>query len=639
MNKPANNSVDMIESRAAMLDAIRIMQMDFLKHGISYGWCDRVLETLLQLSQSEFGFICELLLKNDGTPYIKSHGITNIAWDESTRAFYGAHVKQGLEFHNFNSLWGQAITTGEAVIANDPDNDPRRGGYPKEHGHPPLHCFLGLPIKSASGTILGVLGLANRQGGYRQTDVEFLDLFSTTYGMLIELSREVAERKRLEEELLKSHRKFQGLVENLSDEYCIYAHDTNGDLTYVSPSIVGMLGWTPEELKVNYQTLLTDHPLNQEAIKKTEAGLGGVRQAPYMMEMFHKDGSKRWVEVSEGPVFDADGRVAGIEGIVHDVTERQQTEAQIWHQANYDRLTGLPNRSLFFDRLSREISKARRDNRYLALLYFDLDGFKPINDQYGHEAGDEVLVTVAQRWLACVRDADTLSRIGGDEFTLIVSDMDKPEMAASVAQKIVDALSEKIVLSANRECQIGVSVGISVYPSNAMEMDSMLSAADEAMYEIKQKGKSGYGFSSRVPMSGLDKMEWIRLDNAHRVEVDEIDDQHEKLVYLCNQLNVSIIQKVASEEITRQFEELIAYTVFHFEAEHKLMEEVGYPDMAKHDAEHAALIESIHQLAKPPYHEKALLILQTFKDWILKHIQTSDRELGKYLQSCGGLKK
>ncbi|MDD2700878.1 MAG: bacteriohemerythrin [Sideroxydans sp.] len=634
-----NSPLDKLELRAAMLDTIRIMQQDFLKQGISFGWCDRVLATLLKFSRSEFGFISELLHKEDGTPFIKSHGITNIAWDETTRAFYEQHAAQGMEFFNFNSLWGHAITTGEAVIANDPDNDPRRGGYPGEQGHPPLHSFLGLPIKTASGEVIGVIGLANRPGGYSQEDVEFMELFATTYGMLIEHSREAADRKRLEDELVESRRKFQSLVENISDEYCLYGHDVNGVMTYVSPSITGLLGWTPEELKVNYATLLTDNPGNQVVEQKMEGALSGVRQTPYILELRHKDGSKRWVEVSEGPVFDADGHVAGIEGIVHDVTERQKAEAQIWHQANYDRLTGLPNRSLFFDRLSREISKARRDNRYLALLYFDLDGFKPVNDQYGHEAGDEVLVCVAQRWLGCVRDADTLARIGGDEFTLIVSDMERPEMAASVAQKIVDAMSEKIVLSTRQECHVGVSVGISVYPSNAMEMDSMLSAADEAMYAIKQKKQSGFGFSLRVPISGLDKMEWIRLDDAHQVGVDEMDAEHEKLAYLGNQLNISIIEKASSEDISRQFEELIAYTVHHFESEHRLMEASAYPDRAKHEAEHAALIEAIQQLAKPPYQEKSLLILQTFKDWILQHIQKSDRELGKYLRSCKDLKK
>jgi PAS domain-containing protein len=181
-----------------LLESILVMQNDFIKRGIYYGWCKDTIENLLFLSESDFGFICELLKKENGTPYIKSHGITNIAWNEQTRQFYEENKEKGLEFFNFDSLWGQAITTGEPVIANDPDNDDRRGGYPKDDGHPKLQSFLGLPVKGPDGEVVGVMGVANRPNGYDHEIVEFLSPFLNSYGMLIEKYRSDQQRKTLE---------------------------------------------------------------------------------------------------------------------------------------------------------------------------------------------------------------------------------------------------------------------------------------------------------------------------------------------------------------------------------------------------------------------------------------------------------
>lgn len=204
-----------LKQKNKLLESIRIMQGDFLRQGIYYGWCKNTLNNLLCLSESKFGFICELLQKKDGTPFIRSHGISNIAWDEKSRLFYEKHYKNGLEFFNFSSLWGNAITKGEAVIANDPNNDFRQGGYPKEDGHPPLEAFLGLPIKGASGKVVGVMGVANRPNGYDHDIVDFLDPFISTYGILIEKSQIDKQRKKLEEEKEKLIKKLSNAISEI----------------------------------------------------------------------------------------------------------------------------------------------------------------------------------------------------------------------------------------------------------------------------------------------------------------------------------------------------------------------------------------------------------------------------------------
>ncbi|OIO71913.1 MAG: hypothetical protein AUJ56_02950 [Zetaproteobacteria bacterium CG1_02_49_23] len=626
-------SIEALAQQNDMLESIRIMQMDFLNQGISSGWCDRILEKLLKLSQSEFGFICELLHKEDSTPFIRSHGIATLTCNESTRQFIEGHHQTALDFFNFNSLWGQAVTSGEVFIANEPDHNPHRGGYPKEQGHPPLSSFIGLPIKGSDGHVLGVMGLANRSGGYSADDGDFLAPFTSTYGLLIENTRETARRQKLEHELLEANSKFQHLLENVSAEYCLYTHDAQGELTYVSPSIEKMLGWTPEELKVNHTTLLTTHPLNQKAVAHTEAALGGVRQPPYTMQLRHKDGSQRWVEVSEGPVFDSAGQVSGIEGIVHNVTERRKNEKRNWHLANFDRLTDLANRNLFFDRLSKEISNSKRSNLFTAVFMLDLDDFKSVNDRYGHEAGDRLLIEVSRRWQRCLRDTDTLARIGGDEFALIIGALADIDMTTSIAEKLISVMSSSIKLTSSHVCTIGVSIGVAIYPNNALEMDSLLSAADTAMYASKENGKNMFRHSTTTPSIHAGEKAWMNFEEHHLTGVTEIDEQHAKLVRLVNQLNTEVTQRNSEAGVRVKLDALIEYTILHFKTEKKLMQACAFPEMNKHIREHQSLISQIEQLSKQFTEKNQLLILQSIKDWLLHHIEYSDKSLGNFLRS------
>ena len=172
-----------------LLQSMGEMHIRFLDKGIEYGWCDEILEDLLNLSESNFGFICELLHRENDTPFVRSHGISNISWSEETRAYYEKSKKVGLEFENLDSLWGEVIVTGAPVIANDPETDPRRGGYPKSDGHPEMKTLLCLPIKDPDGDVVGVMAVANRIEGYDKSLIEFLAPFVTTYGVLIASTR------------------------------------------------------------------------------------------------------------------------------------------------------------------------------------------------------------------------------------------------------------------------------------------------------------------------------------------------------------------------------------------------------------------------------------------------------------------
>jgi diguanylate cyclase (GGDEF)-like protein len=173
--------------------------------------------------------------------------------------------------------------------------------------------------------------------------------------------------------------------------------------------------------------------------------------------------------------------------VTTDITEHKREEDRIRYLAQHDSLTGLPNRMLFYDRLAQAVRLAKRDSRQFALLYLDLDAFKPVNDNLGHDAGDELLMIVAKRVHDLMRDSDTVSRIGGDEFTVILPDVKSRVDVGTIAQKLVVALAAPYCLkSCNEGVEIGTSIGIAVYPTDAEDADALIKAADTAMYEAKK---------------------------------------------------------------------------------------------------------------------------------------------------------
>ncbi|MGA8863085.1 MAG: diguanylate cyclase [Gallionella sp.] len=175
------------------------------------------------------------------------------------------------------------------------------------------------------------------------------------------------------------------------------------------------------------------------------------------------------------------------------LTRLKHTNEQVSHLALHDTLTSLPNRTLFYDRLNLEISRARRNKELIAVLFLDLDGFKVINDTLGHGVGDMLLCEAAKRILGCVRDSDTVARIGGDEFTVILGKAKSKTGIARVAKKIVETIAEPFMLAGNK-CTVSVSIGIALFPDNGATAEQLVKIADAAMYLAKHGGKNGYRF-------------------------------------------------------------------------------------------------------------------------------------------------
>lgn len=222
----------------------------------------------------------------------------------------------------------------------------------------------------------------------------------------------------------------------------------------------------------------------------------------------HFKSGQKWLYFTAVPLYDLDGHVVGAVETLQDVTERKQYEHQLETKANYDTLTGLANRNLLNNRLQQAIILAKRDNHQLALLFLDLDNFKQINDSLGHITGDKVLLALGQRITECVREVDTVARIGGDEYVVLLYAPESDNQVTTIVRRLLDKVSRKLPM-AGRELYIGCSIGIALYPKDGDTPETLMMCADTAMYRAKANDKGWFRYYSE----GLtqEAARWIEL--------------------------------------------------------------------------------------------------------------------------------
>lgn len=298
---------------------------------------------------------------------------------------------------------------------------------------------------------------------------------------------DITDRKRMEDALQSRAVALEAASE------AVIITNREGVIEYVNPAFSAISGYSAEEAIGRTPSLLKSgiQPADFYQWLWSTILAGKVWQGEIVNR--RKDGSLYTEATAIAPVKDGEGHISHFVAIKHDVTERRRLEVQLAHMAHFDDLTNLPNRALFFDRLRQAQAQAQRNRSRFALLFVDLDGFKDVNDTHGHDAGDALLRETGQRLAACVRASDTVARVGGDEFTVILQEVTAGEDAGQVADKIIQALDQPFDLS-GKECRVGASVGISLYPDNGEDVETLLSRADTAMYDVKRHGKNAYRF-------------------------------------------------------------------------------------------------------------------------------------------------
>lgn len=275
---------------------------------------------------------------------------------------------------------------------------------------------------------------------------------------------------------------------------CLMILDLDGTIRDINRTGYERLGYTRDEM-IGMNITELDPPEFAAMVPKR---FDEIEKSGAIFESAHlrKDGTVMPIEI-HSRVIELDGEKV-IFGVVRDISGRRTTEQKIAQLAHFDVLTNLPNRILFYDRLDQAVARARRYRQKFAVLFLDLDGFKQINDKFGHHAGDRLLGMVAARLAENVRDMDTLARVGGDEFIFILNNVDHSDNAELVANKILESLSHPFVVNGN-SCLIGCSIGISIFPDDTDDSETLVKMADDAMYMAKTRGKNNYQLFSAQP--------------------------------------------------------------------------------------------------------------------------------------------
>jgi diguanylate cyclase (GGDEF)-like protein/PAS domain S-box-containing protein len=316
-----------------------------------------------------------------------------------------------------------------------------------------------------------------------------------TRGLLRAL-RYAIERKIMEEALFVEQERAQVSLNCIGD--AVICTDMPGGITFLNVVSEKMAGWSREEAAGRPMAevfRILDATSRKTIPNSMEPAVGQNRTVhlPSNCILIRRDGFEIPIEGCVSPIHDREGQAAGTVIVFRDVSAARAMALQVAHSARHDFLTGLPNRMLLHDRVDQAIALARRHARQLAVLFLDLDGFKYINDSLGHPTGDKLLQSIAKRLVDCVRGSDTVSRQGGDEFVVLLSEMQQSNDAAVAARRILQAVAEAHSID-QHDLHVTTSIGVSVYPSDGLDAETLIKNADTAMYQAKENGRQSYQF-------------------------------------------------------------------------------------------------------------------------------------------------
>ena len=313
---------------------------------------------------------------------------------------------------------------------------------------------------------------------------------------LFGIAQDISERKEAEAALFAEKERAQVTLNSIGD--AVICTDISGKVTFLNRAAENMTGWTWSEAagrSMDEVLHILDGPLHDGTTNTTQTTTTEPPfvPLPHAGILMRRDGSELPIEDSVAPIHDRLGAVTGAVIVLHDVSEAQAMAKQLAHSAEHDFLTDLPNRQLLNGRIQQAISLASRHSKKVAVMFMDLDGFKHINDSLGHATGDKLLQSVASRLLSCIRGSDTVSRQGGDEFVVLLSEVEHSDDPAISAKRILQSVARAHNIDSH-DLHVTASIGVSIYPDDGSDALTLIRNADTAMYQAKENGRHGYQF-------------------------------------------------------------------------------------------------------------------------------------------------
>lgn len=401
---------------------------------------------------------------------------------------------------------GTSAFTGKRVIVEDILNHPYWASYKHLAAEAGLAACWSEPIKNMVGKVIGTFAIYHRQiSTPDEADIRLITQASTIAGIAIEQSH------------ARNEQKIASLVYQNTSEAMIVT-DTNNTIIAVNPAFVQVTGYTAGEAIGKNPRILQSGKHDKAFYDNLWHALDTVGKWQGELWDKRKNGEiyPKWLTIDS--IINKDGVLQGYLALFSDISLFKKAEDLIWQQANYDSLTGLPNRRMFNDRLNQEIKKTYRTKLELALMFLDLDRFKEINDSLGHAMGDKLLKEAAQRLRGCVREVDTVARLGGDEFVIILTGMNEPEHIDGIAKNILAVLAQPFRLD-NELAYISASIGIALYPGDARDAVTLIKSADQAMYNAKEKGRNCYSYFAPFMQEAAQVR--VQMTNDLRIAITE----------------------------------------------------------------------------------------------------------------------